>query len=108
MTRVLATLLLLITLPALAQKTTYDTSRDGKNGSLVLKGNITFDDLLRETSFNWMQQGVAAYKPRKKEIKILKAQLPKFKVLVFMGTWCGDSQDLIPQLYKVLKEADYP
>ena len=105
MTRLLTLLLLALTFTTLAQQSAYDTTRDAKNNSLVMKGKVTFDDLVKEPSFDWMQ---TAYKTHKKAMKVLKADLHKYKVLVFMGTWCGDSKDLLPQLYKVLTEAGYP
>ncbi len=105
MARVLTLFLLLFTLHSLAQQPAYDTTRDAKNASLVMRGKVTFADLLKEPSFDWMQ---TPYETHKKAMKVLKAQLPKYNVLVFMGTWCGDSKELLPQLYKVLTEANYP
>ncbi len=105
MTRLFTIFLLLFTLHTLAQQPAYDTTRDAKNGSLIMRGKVAFTDLLREPSFDWMQ---TTYNTHKKAMKVLKAQLPKYKVLVFMGTWCGDSKELLPQLYKVLTEAGYP
>ena len=29
-------------------------------------------------------------------------------MVVFLGTWCADSRTMIPQLYKVVKEAGMP
>ncbi len=108
MIRTLGFLLLLIPFISMAQSPAYDTLRDEKNGSLIMRGNVTFDDLNKEPSFGWMQTGAAEYSTHRKAMKVLKQQLPKYKVLVFMGTWCGDSKELIPQLYKVLTEAGYP
>ena len=108
MRHALAFLLLLTTTTALAQQPNYDTSRDAKNGSLVMNGIITFDDLMQETSFGWMRVGTEDYSPKRRSIKALKEHLPKYQMIVFLGTWCGDSKDLVPKLYKVLTKAAYP
>jgi thiol-disulfide isomerase/thioredoxin len=86
----------------------FDTSTDKENGALIFKGSITFDDLQKEPSFIWYKSGVTAYKPDIATIELLKNELPSFQLVVLMGTWCDDSQNLIPKLYKVLQETKYP
>jgi len=86
----------------------YEISKDDETGAVVLKGQISFDDLKKESSFTWMSKGAASYKPAKSDIKYLKEYLPQYEMVVLMGTWCDDSQRLIPELYKVLMAAGYP
>ncbi len=104
----LAVLFLLVTAQAMAQKTTYETLIDEKNGNTVFKGKCTFTDLYTEQSFDWMRTGSSAYAPDEKAIKTLNGKLNKYSILVFLGTWCGDSKDLVPELYKVLDLIHYP
>ena len=86
----------------------YDVSTDKETGFTVYKGQITFADLLKEPSFGWLQRGVTAYKPDTVAVKYLQKALPKYNIVVLMGTWCDDSQNLIPKLYKVLQAANFP
>lgn len=84
----------------------YNISTDAKNGSLIFKGKVTLADLANEPSFNWYRDGVNSYTPDKESITYLKYYLPKYQMLVFMGTWCEDSHKVIPKMAKVLQEAN--
>ncbi|WP_276133009.1 thioredoxin family protein [Polluticoccus soli] len=86
----------------------YETTVDEKNGSVVFRGNIGFDDLEHEKTFDWLQQGAQAYKTDAASIAFLKENISQYRLITFMGTWCDDSHILIPQLYKVLSEANFP
>ena len=86
----------------------YTTSKDDETGAVVFKGPITMADLAKERSFKWLASGEAAYKPDTNAIKYLKKALPNYGILVFMGTWCDDSQNLIPKLAKVLEASRFP
>jgi hypothetical protein len=86
----------------------FDTSTDKENGALIFKGSITFDDLQKEPSFTWYKSGIITYKPDAATVDFLKNELPTYRIVVLMGTWCDDSQNLIPKLYKVLQETKYP
>lgn len=94
-------------LASMAQSS-YDTLRDEKNASLVYKGGITFANLLAEPSFKWMADGIEKYQPDDKVMQHMNTQLKSCRFLVFMGTWCEDSQNIIPRFYKVLQSAGYP
>lgn len=86
----------------------YETSTDSVNGSVVYKGLIGFGILDKEPSFSWYKSGVDRYKPSKRYVHKLKTSLSKYNIIVVMGTWCGDSKDMIPKLYKVLDATGYP
>lgn len=98
---------LLSCVAAHAQSSDYEIGKDEETGSVVFKGQLSFEDLKKESSFNWMKTS-AEYKPVKQEVKFLKDNLKAYNLVVFIGTWCDDSQRLIPQLYKVLQAAGYP
>jgi thiol-disulfide isomerase/thioredoxin len=85
----------------------YQTSKDPENGSVVLKGTVTMSDLAAEPSFSWFKQN-AAYNPDTAAIRSLRTSLPGYTITVVMGTWCEDSQNLIPKLYTVLQDVHYP
>ena len=108
MSKLLLAFLLLMNLEALAQNTPYDTLRDPENGRLTYKGPVTFDDLNKQPLFTWEKTNSAAYEPVAKEISFLENNLKEYSIVVFMGTWCGDSHEMIPKLEKVLQKAGYP
>jgi len=85
----------------------YDVIKD-KDNTVIFKGSCTFEDLNKESSFTWLKKGMDAYKPDSVKIAYLKKNLPKYQMIVFLGTWCDDSHFLIPRLEKVLKLSAYP
>ncbi len=95
---------------AMAQniKPIYDTLRDKENGALVYKGKFTLNNIYTEPEFDWMRKGVLVYQPNSTVIGDVKRNTANYKMIVFMGTWCDDSQNMIPKLYKVLQQADIP
>jgi thiol-disulfide isomerase/thioredoxin len=86
----------------------YDVSTDKENGGQIFKGDFTFEDLKKEPSFTWLTTGTANYKPDSASVSFLKKHLGKFDLVIVMGTWCDDSHNLVPKLYKVMQSADYP
>lgn len=83
----------------------YYISTDSVNGSVVMRGLIKFDMLREEPTFDWYKKGYENYKPAKQDIDVLSKELNKYTMVVFMGTWCDDSRDMIPRLDKVLSAA---
>lgn len=107
MKKMLLALALLISVNTFAQSD-YDVSKDKENGAVVFKGQITFADLAKEPTFDWLKRGADAYTPDSVPVKYLKKYLPQYEIVVLMGTWCDDSQNMIPKLYKTLQVVGYP
>jgi thiol-disulfide isomerase/thioredoxin len=99
--------LLLFSTNAWAQSD-YDRSTDKENGSLVFRGQMTFDDLLKEKSFSWLESGAAEYAPNSEALEYLKKEVGGYEIVIFAGTWCDDSKLWLPRLYKVMQAANYP
>ncbi len=55
-----------------------------------------------------MKNGRNEYMADKDAVRILSNKLKEYSLIVFLGTWCGDSHELIPKLEKVLMMAGYP
>ena len=108
MKKIIAALLIMMNVSAMAQTAAYDVSKDAKNGEVVFNGPVTFDDLNKEPTFTWLKSGVGEYKPDEQTLNILKEQLKNYSIVVFLGTWCDDSHELIPKFLKVLQLTGYP
>jgi thiol-disulfide isomerase/thioredoxin len=106
--RLFTCLMLMLAMQASAQTPAYNSYVDEKNSSVVFQGVITFDDLKNEKSFTWFQNGVDEYNTSSRAISYLQKLLADYDMVVLLGTWCGDSKDLMPKLYKVLQETHYP
>lgn len=53
---------------------------------------------------DWYQQGYEAYSPNKKMSKKLSKDLQEYDIVIFAGTWCPDTRNLLPKFAKVLDQ----
>jgi thiol-disulfide isomerase/thioredoxin len=85
----------------------YEISRD-KNGSKVLKGIITKNDLSGDTAFSWFHENQKGYKPYADAVTSIHKNKDSIQLIAFSGTWCGDSKYIIPKLFSLLDSAAFP
>jgi len=78
---------------------------DKKTGKVLLRGKITFDNIINETSCNWFETNAKAYQPNRNIVDELSKISGDYRFVIFAGTWCGDTKDLLPKFYKMLVEA---
>ncbi|MGH2553854.1 MAG: thioredoxin, partial [Chitinophagaceae bacterium] len=72
-----------------------------------LKGIISREVLLNDTSFHWYAENLKGYTPNASALAGLKKQKDSIQLLVFMGTWCEDSHNIIPKFYSLLDAAGF-
>jgi hypothetical protein len=82
-----------------------EISRD-KNGSKVLKGIITRQDLEKDTAFAWYAENLKGYHPHTAAVAALQKN-PNIEFIVFMGTWCDDSHFIVPKFFSLLDSAGF-
>jgi thiol-disulfide isomerase/thioredoxin len=75
-------------------------------GEKTYKGIISREALMADTSFKWFTKG-QAFMADKNAIEALKKTRDSIQLLVFMGTWCEDSQDIIPKFYSLTDAAGF-
>ena len=68
----------------------------------MLVGEIAQEELYRENP--QFARDAKAYVPDPEAISGLKEIAARTKIVVFLGTWCSDSQSEIPKLLKVIDE----
>jgi thiol-disulfide isomerase/thioredoxin len=73
-----------------------------------LKGIISREVLLNDTSFQWYAENLKGYTPNAGALEGLTKQKDSIQLLVFMGTWCEDSQNIIPKFYSLTDAAGFP
>ncbi len=78
------------------------------NNQPFLVGQISTEGLSSNSYQNWYTNNYEAYQVNKNEITSFKNTLSEHKILVFMGTWCGDSKREVPRFIKILETADFP
>ena len=70
------------------------------------KGIISREVLIADTSFTWLSSA-KNFVPEKAAVEALRKNKDSVQLLVFMGTWCEDSHDVIPRLYSVTDAAGF-
>lgn len=65
----------------------------------TLKGIISREVLIADTSFHWYAENQKGYKPNEAALAGLQKQKDSIQLLVFMGTWCEDSHFVIPKFF---------
>ena len=77
-----------------------------EEGEKMLVGEIQ-PDYLETERFAWFEKECKAYNPDMEVIAQLKEALKGKELILFMGTWCEDSQREVPRLVDILLEADF-
>jgi thiol-disulfide isomerase/thioredoxin len=70
---------------------------------VMLLGKQPFSALKGNADFAWFDSGVMSYPPTPAYIDSLKKIKKPYTLYVLGGTWCDDTQKLLPQLYAALK-----
>ena len=98
-------LALLLTSCSPAQSTKQEIALD--TGELILIGTITNNDLQSGTYADWYNTFYNEYQTDDDPIERFKEELKTYEVLVFLGTWCSDSQREVPRFMKILNKAGF-
>lgn len=97
--------LLLIMNKAMAQSNYTKIKDEKKDSSLIFKGILKKEDVEQEKSFGWYSINNKNYQPNEKTLKILIRKKNDLHFVVFGGTWCGDTQNIIPEFFKLMELA---
>ena len=99
-------ILILFHFSTMAQYTSdFETIESESGNEPIYKGTCTFEDIRTISAFH-LDEAADNYQPDDKAIETLREGAQEYKLVVFLGTWCEDSHNLIPKLYKVIKEMD--
>lgn len=97
---------ILFSILAHTQTMNREVLKEGRSPYLI--GKIDKSGLTSDNYNTWFSKNYETYQIDKETIKKLQSQLSDYKILVFMGTWCGDSKRRVPEFYKVLEASNFP
>ena len=103
----LFSLLFFMLLTSAFSQQAYQEAQD-KNGNFALVGHIGVEQLKTETFKEWYDVFYEYHELDQTPIETFATELKKHHVLVFMGTWCSDSQREVPAFVKILEAAQFP
>lgn len=72
-----------------------------------IKGIISRDVIVKDTSFKWYADAQKIYTPKPEVVEALQQKKDTIQLLVFMGTWCDDSHFVIPRFFKLVDAAEF-
>src|SRR6478736_6662523 len=84
----------------------YKVSYDEKSRK-VLTGLISRADIENDTAFGWFKKNYNMGRPDAKAVTAFKQHANDFQVLIFAGTWCPDTQNLLPEFYRLTDASGY-
>ena len=73
-----------------------------------LLGKIDKSGLEGDNYKAWFTKNFEDYKPNSTTTNAIAPDLKSYSIILFMGTWCGDSKKEVPRLYKVLEACNFP
>lgn len=79
----------------------------GCSTSQELLGPIKLNELKKQPYSEWFNAEYDNYNPFTKTTDKLKPLLQGVEIMVFMGTWCSDSQMQVPAFFRILDTIDF-
>ncbi len=108
MKRSVAILLLVVILSGCESPYIFNRTITQKNGNKMLLGGVDRSAFEKEPFSTWFLQEYDSYQVDQEKVKDLKKKLKRYRIEVFMGSWCEDSKREYPRLIKILDEAKFP
>ena len=103
-------LLMIMTAGIVISQTPYTSSKDEKHPEVtVLKGIISKYALQNDSTFNnWYNSNQSIYDPPREIVNAMEAAKDKFQFVIFGGTWCEDTQFILPRFFKLQEQSGFP
>lgn len=75
------------------------------NEGKILKGFVTRQQLSGDSAFKWFAENQKGYSPYTAALQTLKSNKDSVQFLVFGGTWCQDTQFILPKFFSLSEAA---
>ena len=99
----------LISFSYLASAQQYEISQDTKHPEVkVLRGIINKYLVQNDTSFRWYTTNQKFYGPDSSTLNAMERTKGKLQFVLFGGTWCEDTQFILPQFFKLQEMSGVP
>ena len=75
----------------------------------VILGEFTIDSLNKSINNEWFRNNYKSSQPDPEVLEKIKSTLQneEFKIKIYLGMWCSDSQREVPYLYKILDQVNF-
>lgn len=78
------------------------------NGSKILNGIITKYILINQPAFTWYSTSQQTADTTSSLVRTLSNAPANIQFLIFGGTWCEDTQNILPKFFKMQEAARFP
>jgi thiol-disulfide isomerase/thioredoxin len=86
----------------------FTSTIDDKNVT-ILNGILSKNDVATNVAFkNWYAGNQTSYKPDTAIVNAMANAKDKVQYVVFGGTWCEDTQFILPKFFKLQEESGIP
>jgi thiol-disulfide isomerase/thioredoxin len=86
---------------ALAQAQYEITTAERHNKQKILRGIINKYLLMNDPAYSWYQANQTVYTPDTATLSAMEKAKGKVQFVVFGGTWCEDTQFILPKFFKL-------
>ncbi|MBS1730703.1 MAG: thioredoxin family protein [Bacteroidetes bacterium] len=86
--------------------TAYKVKTEGNEKILV--GIIDRNILEKNDAFPWFKKSYDLENPDVKAVEAFKKNIADFQMIVFAGTWCEDTHNLLGGFYKLIDQSGFP
>jgi thiol-disulfide isomerase/thioredoxin len=76
-------------------------------GTKIIKGFMSRQDLATDSAFKWFAQNQLGYTPDQNALNALKVNKDSINIVVFGGTWCGDTKYILPKFFSLTDAAGF-
>jgi len=87
-------------------RTHYEVIKDSE--TKILKGTLNRSLIENDTSFHWFKDNMRYGSVDEYALTAFKQKAGQFSILVFGGTWCHDTQNLLPKFYRLVDKSSFP
>ncbi len=98
---------ILISAQYIFAQTGLEISRDA-SGTKILKGFIPKKEFITDTAFSWYATNAKGYAPAAEAVQQFSSAKDSVSLIIFGGTWCGDTKHLLPQFFTTTDAAGFP
>ena len=101
--------LMLICLHNVFAQSPYISLKDGDHPEQhILNGIITKYALQNDSTYKWYGSSQNSYSPAEGTVAAVAGAKSKLQFVIFGGTWCEDTQFILPKFFKLQEQAGYP
>ena len=80
---------------------------DKESKTKILVGLSNRGGLQQDPFSVWFNKEYGAYTLNKEAVQVIKNDSENLSIMLFMGTWCGDSRREVPRIYRILDAVNF-